>query len=50
MINIGLKYNGYISEFKEYNYILEIVIPYLKRCFLLIVFIDLQAIIRIFKI
>jgi hypothetical protein len=40
MINISLKYNGYISESKEYNYILEIIIPYLKRRLLLVIFTD----------
>jgi hypothetical protein len=41
MININLKYNKYINESKEYNYILEIVILYSKRRLLLIVFTDL---------
>jgi hypothetical protein len=41
MINIGLKYNGYINKFKGYNYILEMAILYSKRCLLLVVFTDL---------
>jgi hypothetical protein len=40
MINISLKYNGYINKFKEYNYILEIVIPRLKRRLLFVAFTD----------
>jgi hypothetical protein len=41
MINIGLKYNGYINKFKEHNYILKMAIPYLKPRFLLVAFTDL---------
>jgi hypothetical protein len=50
MINIDLKYSGYVSESKGHNYILEMAIPCSKRRLPLVAFTDPQAIVRILKI